>query len=780
MYNVSEEYLTEVMKRSVSFSWYGYITTAAGKSYDFDAKNMADGQSKIIREICTSDKLEIGTTCAAELTLGVYLDADRYEMIGGTIKPTFRLMFEDGGYEDVPCGEFTITDASRSGNLLTMHAYDHMERFNMTYGGGALIGTPIAMLKTACRTCNVELGQTDAELMAMLNSTVTTWVYSPEDTVSTWRDLVGYVAQMLCACAIIGADGKLYLKQYGMTPDRTIPVSWRYKSEFGDYETKYVALDATYIEGKAVEHFDLGGTGLTYDLGQNPIIQMPLKEARERALNNILTKLGEITYTPFDIDTPTDPSLFPGDVLAFTGGNVPEGKVCAITSIEIKTNGGMTIKGVGENPRLKVETETDRKIKAISASVDKDTMHYYDFQNTEEYLIEDGGTAEIINFHYITNKVTHIDFHAEAKYTLDTTETTSDEEDGDEIITDTDGVLKVSYKLNGEEVNDYYPMETEVDGTHLLHLLFTWTATQGIIGDFQVYLNLTGAKAHIEMGDIRAYIAGEGLIGDGEWDGNVNVNQDFKPINFHSWMGKYADKVETSLQTPETPTFTEQFKTVNFHGWLGHFSGSVNSIYDLHRFDVDETDRMTLDGVVRSDRVWKLADGMTTGTITTPNCEVARIRKVTSTKAGDDVSYVVSFDGGETWWTYSGGWSEPDYTSALYGMNEATLESISSAKWAEKLNGYVMIRAILLNEATVSDFQIYMSGASDWAYLSSREVVSYDAKYVVVGEKETHLQTDYEYSASEQSVDTGRMESVEIDTSVLSRIDEIDVEVDDG
>ena len=95
------------------------------------------------------------------------------------------------------------------------------------------------------------------------------------------------------------------------------------------------------------------------------------------------------------------------------------------------------------------------------------------------------------------------------------------------------------------------------------------------------------------------------------------------------------------------------------------------------------------------------------GFVTTPDCEVDQILTITSKHSGNDVAYIVSFDGGETWWTYANGWVEPDYTQDVYGMLEGTMRSITSEQWAEKLNGTIMVRAILIENATLTDIQIF-------------------------------------------------------------------------
>ena len=127
---------------------------------------------------------------------------------------------------------------------------------------------------------------------------------------------------------------------------------------------------------------------------------------------------------------------------------------------------------------------------------------------------------------------------------------------------------------------------------------------------------------------------------------------------------------------------------------------------------MNSTDRVTTNNVVASGSVWKVSSGATSGTLDTPNCiDTNTILQVTSKCSGDDVSFIVSFDGGETWWTYKQdqGWTLSDYTQDIYfGMSESTMSGITSEQWAEKLDGSIMVRAILIGTATVTDIQIYM------------------------------------------------------------------------
>lgn len=704
MYAVSNDYIKQITGQSARTNWYGTVESTSGIVYTFDSSNIMEGSGKITREICTGDDIEIGTTCSAELDIDLLLpNVDRYDLYGGTISLFFQLQLADDSWETVPVGVFTISDPpERSQNIVSISAYDAMLKFNKDFGA-TISGTPYYLLTYACSACNVELGTTQEEIANYANGTIETYTYA-EAELYTYRDLVGYIASYMGCYACIGVDGKLYVQPYRMSAIRTIPSSWRYEYTPQDYEAYYTTLTSYFEVSQETESVSFGIGGLTYELGSNPLIQFNADSVRKSVLKNILTTISQISYTPFTASTPCDPSLTVGDVLNFTGNHAVDGKHSAITKQVITINGGMELTCVGSNPNLNVKTEKEKAIQTASKNSNKDGMYYYDYVNSESISIADGETAQVILFNYTTNKETHVDFHGQVKCSIETTETYDKSTDA---YTEEDGVIYVIYKSGGAEVTEYYPIDTFFDGVHLLNLLWTWWASANIISDFEVLIRCEGCSIEIEQGSSRGYIAGVSLVGDNAWDGSVNIYESITPVDFSIIRKSFTSDVETTFQTPSMTTPNDSLKRLNFMSILKSFKDSVVEKM-LHRFDVKYSRYlMSYDNVVVSDEAWVLDDPTKTGTITTPNCAVDRIIALTSAHSGNDVAYIVSFDGGSKWWTYNNGWAEPDYSKDIYGMFEGTMRSITASQWAEKLNGSIMVRAILVENSNVTDIQIY-------------------------------------------------------------------------
>ena len=344
MYEVSERYRRAIRSHSRKFDWYGTITTAAGRTYHFTVKDIVKGSGTLTRSCSGSTSLEIGSVYAAELTISLFLNIDRYSLYDGVIDLFFAYRHEGAEPEEIPMGRFVISEATRTMTVLQLKAYDHMLKFDKNMANSGNTRTPYGWLKYACDACGVPLGVTEQQVAAMPNGTRNlSWTIIDED--KTYRDMIAQVAAVLCGVCQIDRLGRLVVIPFSNTPVADIPASWRYSSKIADYITKYTGLYATYRAGGLTEYFHVEpDDGLICNLGTNPLLQIASTKA-------IINRLASTTYTPFEAEIPGDPALDPMDVLSLSGGQA-RGETACITEIVVRINGKSSIKCVGENPRL--------------------------------------------------------------------------------------------------------------------------------------------------------------------------------------------------------------------------------------------------------------------------------------------------------------------------------------------------------------------------------------------------------------------------------------------
>lgn len=80
MYPVSDAFLQAVNNNTRKYRWTGTIITTAGKSYEFENKDIVQGSGYITRECCGSSEIELGTVYAAEMGITLFSDIDRYTL----------------------------------------------------------------------------------------------------------------------------------------------------------------------------------------------------------------------------------------------------------------------------------------------------------------------------------------------------------------------------------------------------------------------------------------------------------------------------------------------------------------------------------------------------------------------------------------------------------------------------------------------------------------------------------------------------------------------------
>ena len=707
MYAVSEAF-KEAMKSPVQQFNLGGSILANGNRIYFTQTNVQKGTFKISNQCSGDSNVEIGTVYTGELT-ATFLDTNiqRYVWEGAVITPYFELKTANG-YERVPLGIFNVTEANWTTFGIEVTAYDNMSKFDRTLN---LSSNQYALdiygyLSLASIACGVGMAQTEAQINALPNGNLVLTLY-PENDMETYRDLISWCAQTLGCFATIDREGKLLLVAYGTTPVDTIDDEHRFTgAKFSDFETRYTGVSCVNIIDQTTNYYGLQpDDGLTYNLGSNPLLQVGDSQYLADRRIAVLNALAVIDYVPMEVSMIGTPAYDLGDVLVFSNGAADGTKLYCLTQYDWTYGGDYTIKGVGQNPAMaNARSKLDKDISGLLSKQSENEISYYDFVNTEEHHIRDGNTAKIIDIKYATVKSTHVDFHAEVRCLVSTTETYDEDED---IYTEHDAVLMAIYKIDDYELMEYYPINNYFDGTKLLHLLYTWRSSAGLTSEFAVYLKVVGAELWIDVGACRGYIAGMGLVGDDAWDGSVKITQKVVRRDFSDMLKEFTDDVDADTLRPEGDTVYQNVVRVNFASrMLKRFTEDVESAF-LHRFSVPyNDDDMFKSNIVTDGNVWRVNDQSDVGLVVTPVCDVSAVSKVTSRHAANtgSVTYIVSFDTGMTYYTYASGWQA--YVSGD-GMTGGVLSSITAEEWAEMVTDNVQIEAALTGDATLTDIQIY-------------------------------------------------------------------------
>ena len=573
MYPVSENFIKAIQSNSRSYFWTGEITTKKGQKYAFENKDIVKGSGYITRQCCGNTEIELGTVYAAEMGISLFTDIDRYSLEDGTITISFHIDV-GGHYEEIPMGIFEISEANRSIKTLEIKAYDCMLNFEKSFKNTLSSGTPFDFFSLACENCRVPFAHTRPDIEAMPNGKFIYGIYGEND-IESWRDLLFYTAQVLGCYCQINREGKLELRKYGDNPVLSITDRQRFSSSFSDFITRYTAVNSTNQKTTTAEYYSLTpDDGLTMNLGVNPLLQFGLRDTREKIIRNILNDISKVKYVPFDSETIGNPALDIGDVISFSGGHADDTQIAAITGMTVKINGKTTLKCVGKNPRLsQAKSKNDKNIAGLLNSVEVGKITVHSYMNSSPFTVGEND-AEIVSLEFASQDDTDAEFHGSIliDITADEVQKTASGKLNDQDISvswseDGRATLKVTYVINDNVINTYYPIETWQSGKHILNLYYPISKLDAnAYNTFKVHLSVTKGSGFIDRMQALCTISGQGLSAGNVWDGRLSFEEKIVPVADVGSLSfrKAIDIVEPYTEIPTPIGLVDTFTPARF------------------------------------------------------------------------------------------------------------------------------------------------------------------------------------------------------------------------
>ncbi len=195
MYNTSQNYKDKILNDSTQHELNIYID-----NNKIEPNHIID--FKITLELFNNDEFCLGSTPEIDV---------EFEIDKRDLPNNYNEVYIESGLEDeiVPIGKFTIQSVEDDEFKVKIKATDYMKKFeDNKYDGSDLTypATMLQVLQDICTKIGVELGST-----SFLNSDKQISVY--DNTVSA-RTYLSYIAEQAEGFAVIGRDGKLYIKTF--------------------------------------------------------------------------------------------------------------------------------------------------------------------------------------------------------------------------------------------------------------------------------------------------------------------------------------------------------------------------------------------------------------------------------------------------------------------------------------------------------------------------------------------------------------------------------------
>lgn len=356
MYNTTQNYKDKILSDSTQHELNIYID-----NNKIEPNHIIDFKTTL--ELFNNNEFCLG--CTPEIDI-------EFEIDKKDLPETYNEVYVESGLEDeiIPVGKFTIQSIEDDEFKVKIKATDYMKKFeDNKYDGSNLIypKTILEVLQDICTKIGVELGST-----SFLNDDKQIAVY--DNTVAA-RTYIGYIAEQAEGFAVIGRDGKLYIKTFGEdSVDFDINL-------FGDFTwgDKLKISRVSYEDG--IRNYKFGDeTQATAFIDQN---NMYIVDSEQ--VENIYNQIKGFEVYAFEGETIIDPAYDIGDILIIDDKKVlyqgeinyaGKFKASIKSKIQVKTEQeSMQTKQSNSNKIKRVQSEINQIDGKITQLVQKSSEH---------------------------------------------------------------------------------------------------------------------------------------------------------------------------------------------------------------------------------------------------------------------------------------------------------------------------------------------------------------------------------------------------------------------
>lgn len=528
-----------------------YIVSGTIGEESFDNENILKGSLSVSRRCSDSLSFNLGGVYIGQMSCSfIGIDIPENEWKGKEISLSVKI----NDTQTIPLHKYYVDEASKTKGIMAVKCYDGMTRFDksVSVDVGAY-GSVYEWLTLACSSCDSTFGMTQQQVEALPNGNQSFYLEEMGD-IETWRDIIFWLSVKVVGFATMDRNGNLILCTYHLEVDDTLDANIRYNtSSYGDEIVSFSGI-SVYVssEEKNYYYHNEPDSGYTLNLGNDPFMQVT-KAQREVYINNMLSAIGNIAYCPCDVTIPFGIQYDLGDVLQFPNGQGSSTKKFCIMAYEWTYYGGFRIHSIASVKNSK--SKTDKNLQGLLSSVGRNEFTSYEQKNVGRIVIGDNEEERLILARIASQSSTKAQIHIEVN--LESVANTPSAEFEDfadiwEAISETAVKGIVTYLINSEE-DELHPTETWIDGDHVLHLMYILPLEANSVNIFEVYMRSIGGTITIEQGGVWFYASGSGLVGDGKWDGKVNIQAaaaDWQMIE----IAYFAPATESLTIAPQVPT----------------------------------------------------------------------------------------------------------------------------------------------------------------------------------------------------------------------------------
>ena len=789
MYDVSEKFKSAVKSSNRKSTIYGTLTTKAGVSYPLNDNNVIKDSLYITNQIVNNSKLTFGAVYAGECGFVINSTIDRYSLFGATIALNFLISFEDGTDESLPLGVFNVDTPERIGSKIKLTAVDNMSKFDISVNED-VNGTWYELLKYISDKCEVGLAQTQEELEALhVNATNQNYTIQ-QDKIDTYRDALSYLCMVVCANATIDNKGKLKIVQYALSAcdsnDRTTRLN---NCKFSDYTTRYAGVKARFFANDNYAPYTASNPdidGLTLDLGDIPIVGGTV-DGKHDTIKAIMETVTQISYVPATLYIASNPAYELGDMITCNDVNNTSDSVnIYVMEYKYDYRKKETINCYGDNPLLQnIKGKTDKQLSSVESQLSAKEMVIINATNAKEITIGQD-LKDIVTLNFSVNS----DCRPICLFTIP-------------FSIDTDGYVEFSlynglvafenatykgYYEKGEHFATFMYLDdvkqNERRSLRLLVKCYADVTSATRVQDARIKTLENGWKviSNTPAGDIFPQDKSMWEVGGLDKDNGADIESTarlrsyFVPIvggQKYKCVADASHSILTRLYTASKAyrgTTTESFASADFE-----FTADATDKYI--RFVMKNNDDTDITADELDNIYWTCNPVIEVEEVTADTTDPTVTIKEVAVKA---IAYTQGINGGKGEWDGTLEFKEAfGLVSANAVSVKAFTDTLTVSMQEPTLSGFTeklaTIKVPVVGFIGFSDSIVLNEVITNYIFETSKKAsYSYDSNYVDA-EDAYKMRTNYTFNGTEQTIDTGNLSVMEINTEQFTEVEGIDI-----
>lgn len=365
------------------------ITTKTGVKYSISDDELSGGTVKLNKKSVSGSSFDIGECYINNATITIIDKANKFSDNFNNAEMSIFFGVKNDSLsldEEIQIGKFIIpTDTTiRKIASIQLTGDSMLSKLDLPTNGVTTSGTPYALVSWCCDMCGIELALTEVEFNALSENTGYTFYISESSSVSTYRDVVMYVSQIIGGFATDTNDGRLTFKTYSASNSVfNINNDTIASSKLGDSSYTLDGISISFNDKVIYIH---GDTDSEYvlDLESNPLFDNLDEDLVVILCNNIWTQLDGVSFRSFDFQYNGNPAIECGDILSNTVREVSS----FITSLSWVYHGKASVVSAVLDKRTKTQSQGVKKAASTGGGGGgSNELSIVKYINTEEFKL---------------------------------------------------------------------------------------------------------------------------------------------------------------------------------------------------------------------------------------------------------------------------------------------------------------------------------------------------------------------------------------------------------